>query len=444
MRLPPAPRRSTTLLRLVVVCALCGCAGIPSAAGPLPPPTAGPEAPRSGALQPAASGPPCPAASTDFAAWTHTYRTLAGLSGIDARTLQAAFAGVSGPNPTVIERDTHQPEFVRPIWEYIDSAVSADRVARGRRAMAEARALLDGVEADYGVPRAIVAAIWGLESNFGSFLGSYDIVQSMATLASTGSRRSFACRELFALLQLMQSGHYPTGKPSGSWAGAIGHTQFLPSTQQQFGVDYDGNGSIDLRGSAADALASAANYLSSHGWTAGLPWGFEVILPDGFDFGSARPDLKRPAAAWIAAGARPAVARQLTDAQRQASTWLFVPAGYAGPAFLVFDNFSVILRYNYATSYALGIGLLSDALAGRPGLQATWPRHEQPLNRDERFALQRLLNAGGYGAGAVDGIIGRKTRAALRAFQADQGRPADGFATQSVLRLLETAVSGSR
>lgn len=347
------------------------------------------------------------------------------------------------PDATVLERDRYQPEFVRPIWDYLDSAVSEARISGGWRALTEARSLFDRIEADEGVPREIVAAIWGLESSYGSFLGGFDIVRAMATLAQAGSRRGFACRELFALLQLMEGGHYPRGKPPGSWAGAIGHTQFLPSTQQHYGVDFDGDGSIDLRGSAADALASAAHHLASHDWDPALPWGFEVVLPEGFDWSSARPDLKRPVASWLAGGVQPATPRALTPEQRQAAAWIFLPAGYAGPAFLVTDNFSVILRYNYATSYALGIGLLADALAGRPGLKASWPRHEQPLNRDDRVTLQRLLNAGGYGAGAEDGIIGRRTRAALRAFQSAAGRPADGFATQSILRLLQQQVGAT-
>jgi len=463
---PHAPRPSRRVplgpvIPMAVLLLLCGCAASPSAAGPtviggtaaevasdktttpdsrsLSEPDAAPDA----ALEPVAAGPPCPAPGTDFKQWIGTYRTLAGVRGISAATLGRAFAGITEPNPTVIERDQYQPEFVRPIWEYIDSAVSAARVDRGRRAMAEARTLLDSIETEYAVPREIVAAIWGLESNFGSFLGSFDIVRAFTTLAQSGSRRGFACRELFALLELMDAGHYPTGKPEGSWAGAIGHTQFIPTTQQRFGVDFDRDGRIDLRGSAADALASTANHLSRHGWVPSLPWGFEVTVPKDFDWSSARPDLKRPTEAWIAAGVEPAIPRRLSQDERLASAWIFVPAGHAGPAFLVYNNFSVILRYNYATSYALGIGLLADALAGRPGLQASWPRQEKPLNRDERFTLQRLLNAGGFGAGSVDGIIGRQTRAALRAFQAQVGRPADGFATESILRLLAQRVTGA-
>lgn len=366
-----------------------------------------------------------------FASWRDGFRAEALLNGIDAGLFDRLFRGMQ-PDQAVIDADSSQPEFTRPIWEYLDSAASPARVSYGRQMLAAQQRTLDGIEQRYGVPRQILVAIWGMESNFGRNIGSKDVIRSLATLAWHGRRADFARTQLLAALQILQQGHYRGGMMPGSWAGAMGQTQFIPTTFLDFAVDFDGDGRKDLWQSSSDALASAANYLSRSNWQSGQHWGFEVRLPAGFDYALADPAVRRSIAQWQQLGVMPQAAIGAGESTQSAT--LLLPAGHRGPAFLVLSNFRSLLRYNNSTAYALGVGLLADRLAGAAALQASWPRDEKPLSRSQRVELQQRLAAAGFNPGVADGIIGANTRAAVRASQQRLGWPADGEPT---LRLLE-------
>ncbi|NYS60290.1 lytic murein transglycosylase [Vreelandella salicampi] len=367
----------------------------------------------------------------DFRAWREDFRLYAASQGISERTLTQALDNARY-RERVIELDRYQPEFVRPIWEYLDTAVSSMRVSNGREKLADHRDTAEQMQQRYGVPAEIIVAIWGIESNYGSNFGSFSALDAFATLAYDGRRRDFARGELLAALRIIDSGDIPADEMIGSWAGAMGHTQFLPSSFEAYAVDGDGDGRRDIWGSIADVMASTANYLAKAGWQPGQTWGTEVNLPDDFDYAQTE---RRSRAAWAAQGVR-AVSGELPDFDSAA---VIVPAGADGPAFMVGPNFRAILRYNNATSYALAVGTLSDAIAGRADIQQSWPREQAPLTRDDVRELQRRLNAAGYNVGGADGIMGPNTRRGLREFQRDQGLTPDGFATQALLARLKNS-----
>ncbi len=375
-----------------------------------------------------------------FDSWRTGFRARALKAGISAATFDAAFDGVT-PDPKVIERDAHQPEFTRPIWEYLDGAVSETRINNGREMLARHKELLSRVEDRYGVPARVIVAIWGLESSYGAIMGSYDVIRSLATLAYQGDRRRFGERELLAALRIVEAGDKSRDDLKGSWAGAMGHTQFIPSTFEAHAVDFDGDGRRDLWSSLADVFASTANYLQKSDWKKDEKWGREVKLPKGFDYAQAHEKVMLPLSHWRELGLK-TMSGALVPVVGDMKGAVFLPAGHAGPAFLIYENFNAILAYNYATSYALAIGHLSDRIAGAPGLSGAWPREERLLSRTERKELQTLLNQQGYTAGPVDGVIGARTRDAVRAFQADYNLPADGFASSGFLERLREA-SGS-
>ncbi|MEZ5668654.1 MAG: lytic murein transglycosylase [Alphaproteobacteria bacterium] len=387
------------------------------------------------ATAPAAEQPPAAPVlpAQTFVAWLEDFKVEARAAGITDATLDAAFAGVE-PNPRVVELDTSQPEFTRQIWDYLDSAVSEARVARGRELYAQYAEPLAVISARYGVQPQYVVAIWGIESNFGANFGDFSVIRSLATLAWEGRRADFFRRHLLAALQILQSGDISPDRMLGSWAGAMGHTQFMPTAYLQYATDYDGDGRRDIWGSSTDALASTANYLDDKGWVDGERWGREVGLPANFDYGLADGDGRRSLADWAAMGVLAADGGALPVADLQAA--LIVPAGARGPAFLVYENFDVIRAYNNAVAYALAVGHLGDRIAGGGPFLGNWPRDLAALSRDESFALQQLLTDLGYDLGTVDGIIGPATRTALRRFQADQGLVADGFPTPEMLALL--------
>ena len=364
-------------------------------------------------------------------AWVEGFRSRALAAGVPAATFDAALRGVEF-NPKVVERDRNQNEFTKTIWDYLDTAVSEDRVALGLKALAKHRALLDRIAAEYGVEAEILAAVWGLESAYGSYRGDLPVIGSLATLAYDGRRGAFFEAELIAALRIVGGGHVETF--TGSWAGASGHTQFMPSSWETFAVDFDGDGKRNLWGEdPADALASTANYLRHWGWTTGQPWGLEVTLPQGFDYDQTTERVVKPVADWQAMGIRTATGADLPD---HGPGSILLPGGHRGAAFLIFPNFQVIEKYNTADAYIIGIGHLADRLKGGPPIAASWPRALRALTLDERRELQALLGQAGFDPGGIDGRMGPKTIAAVKAFQKARGLIPDGYPSLEILTLL--------
>lgn len=425
---PAPPMTFRPFAALVVLAA--GCA----TADPAPAPTPAPApAPRPQALS--AQAAPQPAS---FAAWRDGFRARARAAGVSPAVFDAAFAGV-GVNAEVLRLDAFQPEFVRPIWDYLDSAVSDARVATGRRLRAERAADLEAIAARFGVEPEILVAIWGVESNFGGNYGSIPVIEALATLAYEGRRRSFGEEQLLSALRILEAGDITPQRMVGSWAGAMGHTQFIPTSFEAYAVDFTGDGRRDLwAADARDALASTANYLARFGWRTGAPWGVEARLPEGFDYGLAD-GARRSVADWSARGVRRVDGAPLPDHGEAA---LLLPAGAGGPAFVTFRNFDVIRRYNNATSYALAIGHLADRIAGGGPIVASWPRGERALSRAEKEEMQTLLTRLGHDTEGTDGIVGPNTRSAIRAYQAARGLPADGFESAALLQRLRREAGG--
>ncbi|MCI4429468.1 MAG: lytic murein transglycosylase [Burkholderiales bacterium] len=386
----------------------------------------------------AASAPPRAAADEvalqqGFARWVTGFRASARAAGITAATLRAAFDAVQYL-PRVIELDRAQPEFERTVWDYLDSAVSPQRVARGQEKLLQVRDAAEAAAERYGVAPGIMVAIWGIESRYGDIVGSTPTIDALATLGFEGRRRDWARGELLATLKIVQSGDIARAQMIGSWAGAMGQTQFLPSSFLAYAVDADGDGRRDIWGSVADVLASTANYLARAGWRAGEPWGAEVQLPPGFDVSRAAVSVRKPTAQWVAEGVR-----SIDDAAlpKYADGAILLPAGARGPAFLVGPNFRAILRYNNSTSYALAVGLLAQRIGNGPGVQAPWPRDLAALTRSQVQALQAALNQRGFGGPRPDGRFGPATREALRRYQRSVGLPADGYPSVELLLRLQ-------
>ena len=369
-----------------------------------------------------------------FSEWQADFRAQALKAGINPQVFDNAFAGIT-PDMSVIKADRSQPEFSRPVWEYLDGALSPLRVRNGQRLLEQNAELLSRIEQRYGVDRQALVSVWGMESNFGSFQGNKSVIRSLATLAYEGRRPEFAQSQLIAALKIIQEGDISPEKMLGSWAGAMGQTQFIPTTYETHAVDFDGDGRRDIWNSSADALASTAHYLQSSGWKQGQPWGFEVTLPAGFDYALADGAIKKSVAEWQKLGVKvPASAA----GSEQLSAALLLPAGYRGPAFLVLDNFRAILRYNNSSSYALAVGLLSQRFNGGGTILADWPKDDRPLSRSERVELQMLLSQRNYDAGNADGIIGANTRKAIRSAQQAMGWPADGYPSHKLLESLRS------
>ncbi len=349
-------------------------------------------------------------------------------------TLRAAFDGVRFV-PRVVELDRRQPEFTQTVWDYLDRAVSAQRVARGREKLVQFRAEAEAAAARHGVPAAVLVAIWGMESSYGANYGDIPVIDALASLGFEGRREAWARGQLLAALKILQSGDIDRARMVGSWAGAMGQTQFLPSNFLAYAVDADGDGRRDIWGSMADVMASTANFLAQSGWLAGQAWGAEVRLPPGFDHGRADTSVRQASAAWAAEGVQPVVGTVLPE---MADAFVLQPAGAHGPAFLVGPNFRAILRYNNATSYALAVGLLAQGLEGGPGVQAAWPRALPALARSQLLALQTALNERGFPSGEPDGVMGPATREGIRSYQRSLGLPADGYPSMDLLeRLLQ-------
>ncbi|MCC6517727.1 MAG: lytic murein transglycosylase [Tabrizicola sp.] len=364
-------------------------------------------------------------------AWVEGFRPRALAAGVAASTFDAALRGVAF-DPKVVERDRNQNEFSKTIWDYLDTAVSEDRVALGLKAIARNRALLERIEAEYGVEKEVVAAVWGLESAYGTYRGDLPVLGSLATLAYEGRRGAFFEKELIAALKIVQGGHVE--RFDGSWAGASGHTQFMPSSWERFAVDFDGDGKKNLWGDdPADALASTANYLRYWGWVKGQPWGVEVTLPQGFDYDQTTERVVKPVLDWQALGVRLVGGADLPE---HGPGSILLPGGHRGAAFLIWPNFQVIEKYNTADAYVVAIGSLSDRLKGGPAIQHGWPRELRALTLAERRELQELLGRAGFDPGGVDGRMGPKTVAAVKAFQTARGLVPDGYPSLEVLGLL--------
>lgn len=429
----PTPARRKAQLHLLAslsLISLSACADIPTAATAQAAP-----AQLSAAASTSAAPPAAAAQAQTFIQWRDAFRQEALSKGIDASLFDRAFDGVT-PDADVIKADRSQPEFSRPVWAYLDSALSNQRVATGRSRLSAEQQTLDAIEQRYGVDRHILAAIWGLESNYGQNMGSRQVIRSLATLAHEGRRPGFAHDQLLAALDILQHRDIEPSGMLGSWAGAMGQTQFIPTTYNQYAVDFDGNGRRDIWNSPADALASAANYLRASGWQSGQRWGQEVRLPANFDYALADPGVKKSVAEWQALGVRPANQDSFAATMAEQRAALLLPAGHKGPAFLLQHNFSTIMRYNNSSSYALAIGLLSDRFQGGGQIQGDWPTADRPLSRSERLELQQLLTDRGLEPGGIDGIIGANTRNAIRRFQQQQGVPADGYASAALLEQL--------
>lgn len=368
-----------------------------------------------------------------FQRWISQFRGRALGQGISASTFDRAFDGVRY-DPDVIKRDQNQSEFTKTIWDYLDSAASDSRVRNGREALRAHADTLNAIEARYGVAREVVVAVWGLESNYGSFRGTSDVVQSLATLAFDGRRGAFFEAQLIAALQILQSGDTSPRNMTGSWAGAMGHTQFIPTSYLDYAVDFTGDGRRDIwSDDPTDALASTAAYLSRFGWIKGQPWGVEVTLPDNFDYASANRKVMRAPSQWAQAGVLGVDGKPVPD-YGEAS--ILLPAGGDGVALMIFKNFEVIERYNAADAYVIGVGHLSDRVGGGAPFQADWPRGDRALTFSERKDMQRRLTAAGFDTQGVDGRIGPKTLDAVRRFQQSQGLKADGYASLSLLKRL--------
>ncbi len=413
---------------------LTACAEAPQAPQPTPP------ALPANAHAPTAAGTPAqPVAALPqqtFEEWRDQLRSDAINAGISAALFDRAFANVT-LDPAVVAADSSQPEFTRPVWEYLDGAVSARRIANGQAQYAQQQATLSRIEQRYGVQAETLVAIWGMESAYGNNIGSNSVIRSLATLAYEGRRAAFWREQLIAALQILQHGDIQPERLVGSWAGAMGQTQFMPTTYNQHAVDFDGDGRRDLWYSSADALASAAHYLQQSGWQLGKPWGFEVRLPQGFDYALADPEQRKTVAEWTRLGVMPASGPAVAPTLAGESATLLLPAGHRGPAFLLLSNFRSILKYNNSTSYALAVGLLSDGIRGaNAGVIADWPRDDKQLGRSERIELQELLATHGFEPGTADGIIGANTRKAVRAYQQQLGLPADGYPDHSLLNRL--------
>ncbi|MHC1548122.1 lytic murein transglycosylase [Phyllobacterium sp. K27] len=374
-------------------------------------------------------------ADAKFQAWISDFRATAMASGISAATYKRAFAGVTQIDPEVLEKAKFQPEFTAPVWNYIDNRVNENSVATGREMARKYSRWLSAIEKSFGVDRHILLAIWSMETNYGEIMKRDDVmrdaVRSLATLAYADPRRSkFGRTQLIAAMKILQTGDIDRSHLTGSWAGALGHTQFIPTSYIAYAVDMDGNGKRDIWNSIPDALATAANLLRKNGWQSGQTWGYEVVLPAGRKF----PAGSLTIAEWQKLGIVRANGKAFPNSRMKAT--LKVPDGRQGPSFLMTKNFFVLKNYNNADKYALGVGLLADQIAGWPGLRQDWNRPFTPITMKEREELQHHLLELGYYDGKIDGKIGSGSRNAIQAFQSRMGLDPDGHPSKEVLTIL--------
>ncbi|HEY2662202.1 MAG TPA: lytic murein transglycosylase [Caulobacteraceae bacterium] len=404
---------------------------------PLPPPLGPPSdpslAPDTQVLAPRPTG------DAQFDEWRSAFMVRALAEGLPADVLARELNGLT-PDPHVLALETHQPEFSKPVGDYVRGVVSDERVAIGRRKLAQL-AWLPDVEARYGVTAEILLAIWAVETAFGTIQGENDALRCLATLAASGHRQDWAETQIIALFHIMAEGDATRAQLKGSWTGALGQPQFEPTQYLSTAVDADGDGRRDIWNSAEDALASAANLLAKAGWRRGQLWAREVALPPGFDYGLSEGPAQ-PLAAWTRLGLRSADGLAWSAADAAADAVLLTPVGVKGPAFLALPNHFVLRQYNNALAYALAVGLLADRIAGRTPVLAIWPP-ETPLSLADRSDAQTALARLGFDAGAIDGMIGAKTRVALRAWQKARGIPADGYLSVDVVQRLRSEAGAS-
>jgi lytic murein transglycosylase len=368
-----------------------------------------------------------PQAGASFQSFLAGLWPLAQAAGVSRRTFDEAFDGLT-IDPSVVAVTKKQAEFSKPIWSYLAGAVNGGRIARGRAVAAQWSDTLSAVERQYGVPREIVLAVWGMETNYGSFAGDKDVIRSLASLAYVRYRGTFFRDELIQALRIIDDAHIPRTRIRGSWAGAMGHTQFMPSSFMKYAV-----GGRNIWSSIPDALASTANYLSEKGWIAGLPWGVEVAVPRDLDYRV----IRRSFGDWARAGMTPVAGGALPS---QGEATLFMPGGANGPAFLITENYAVIKTYNMSDAYALGVAHLGDRIMGRASIQGAWPSKDPLPSLALRQDVQRQLRRLGFYDQEIDGRLGTGSREAVRRFQLAHGvHPADGFATAALLARMKAA-----
>ncbi|MHA6288782.1 lytic murein transglycosylase [Maricaulis sp. CAU 1757] len=376
-----------------------------------------------------------------FQDWLSGFRARLTASGAEPATVRSMLDGLE-PDMAIIERDRSQPEFVRPIWSYLDIAASQQRIDNGRTAYAENRELINAIAARFEVRPETLVAIWGLESSYGAITGNEDVVRALATLAWEGRRRGFAEDQLIAIARMIDEGYATREQLLGSWAGAMGQTQFIPTTYLERSYDWDGDGRRNIWTDYGDALASTANLLSRAGWEQDAPAFVEVTVPDNFDFADWNPNTSKLVSQWSVQGIMPANGNTWSAATMMRPARLELPAGASGPGFLTFANFRVIKRYNNSTAYALGVALLADRIEGLAGIRGSWPENDPPITRSQTEELQRALNGLGFNAGTPDGIAGPNTRSALRAFQRSRGLVPDGYIGRAMYDAVMAATRG--
>lgn len=378
-------------------------------------------------------------ADTRYQRFVKSFWGTAKKAGISRKTYDAAFEGLT-PDPEVIEKNAHQPEFTLSASQYMALTVTDTRIRGGAQKLEQHKAALVEIEKKWGVDRHVLVAIWGMETNFGTFMGGKNVIRALSTLAYKGRRQKFGRSQLLAALKMLERGYITPDRIMGSWAGALGHTQLIPVNYLKFAVDFDGDGKRDIWDTPIDALASSANYLAKAGWKRGRTWGYEVVLPKRFNAGLAGRRNARSVKRWQAVGVTRVKDQQFPRAEDRA--YLYLPAGRKGPAFLLLDNFRVIMRYNAAHKYAHSVAHLSDRFRGLDAFETPWPDGIRALSEAERFELQKLLIARGHEIGEVDGVLGSKTRAAIREFEKKNGtKKPDGFPTPAILEKLRASAN---
>jgi len=373
-----------------------------------------------------------------FQSWLNDFKQQARQAGISEKTLNQAFKNMK-PSPKVLDSDRKQPEFTRTFYQYFNSAVSKNRVVVGQQQYKKHQALLNEVSKKYGIPSHIIVSFWGMETNYGRFTGNLPIIQSLVTLAYDPRRTTFFSKQLMAALKIIDQGHVPLSQMKGSWAGAMGQVQFMPTNYRQYAVDGDGDGKINLWDSLPDAFHSAGNFLQHLGWNPEQTWGEEISLPKNFNYALADNKTKRTLSEWQALGLTQTNGQPLPIKSNQTAK-LLLPSDYRGPAFLVYDNFQVIKRWNNSNNYALAVGHLSNRILSKPPLSKKQPKDDKGMSKAQMEEIQATLNQLGYNAGEPDGIAGSKTRNALRTFQVAHKLPADGAPSYHMLQQLKKAL----
>ncbi len=379
---------------------------------------------------------PASAQERDFRACLADIKTEAVRQGVPAAVADTAFRNLT-PDPKVIELDSRQPEFSLTYAKYVGSSVSSERIAKGQQMMARHRGLLDQLNAEYSIAPQYLMAFWGLETNFGGFMGGFQVLRSVTTLACSTKRAAFFSNEAVQALRILAMNHMTSPQMRGSWAGAMGNMQFMPSTFTKWAIDRDGNGKVDIWSSVPDALTSAANFLRGIGFKPGLPSSDEVVLPQNFPLDQADTTIEKPVKAWAAMGVKLAGGKPLPNVDDPAA--IILPAGWKGPAFILYPNFKAVMNWNRSTLYALAVGILARQIAGGSAVMQPPPADDEPLSRDTVIDMQTRLAKLGFYTDDVDGLLGPKTRTGVRLFQKQAGLPADGHPTPDMVRKLQSA-----